>query len=55
MTKNKIPGNIFENSALKHAQPLIQEDTLGQAEAALWKYFGLDFLSAGTTRSVLNY
>ena len=38
----EIADNIFENSALKHVQPLAQEDTLSQAEAALWKYFELD-------------
>ena len=38
----EIADNIFENSALKHVQPLAQDDTLSQAEAALWKYFELD-------------
>ena len=43
MTKNKIPDNIFENSAAAGAQP----DALTQAESALWKYFGLDFSVGG--------
>ena len=47
MIDTKVSDNIFENSALNHAQPLAQEDTLSQAEAALWKYFALDLCVGG--------
>ena len=55
MTDTKVSDKIFENSTATQTPLLTKEDALSQVESALWKYFGLDFLSAGTTRSVLNY